>query len=129
MATDSPPLEKCVLVLGVSGMVGRPLALDLQEAGWQVFGAARFSRPGTREALEAKGIRTIPFDVTGDDPAKLPEAKVVFLETWRPIPVPIRIWSRSSGTLVPVKPGIASWLTELTPAETFQLQRGANCKR
>lgn len=71
-------------ILGVSGKVGRALALHLKLQGWQVTGAARFSDRQIRRELEGEGIQTIPFDVTCDNPAVLPPAHVVFLEIWDP---------------------------------------------
>lgn len=82
---------KRAFILGISGRVGQALARDLQERGWKVAGAARFSRPGQREVLGERGIETHRFDVTRDDPAELPAADVVFLEIWDPAK-PDLIW-------------------------------------
>lgn len=76
--------EKRAFILGISGTVGRSLAVELKGKGWTVSGAARFSDPESRERLHEQGIETHAFDVTRDDPAKLPAADVVFLEVWDP---------------------------------------------
>lgn len=72
------------LVLGATGMVGRPLALELKQQGWDVIGAARLSNPEKAQPLKDAGIQVIQYNVTDDDPAKLPDVDVVFLEVWDP---------------------------------------------
>lgn len=83
--------KKRAFILGISGTVGEALALALKEAGWAVSGAARFSQPEKQQFLEKRGIETHRFDVTCDDPARLPAADVVFLEIWDPAK-PDLIW-------------------------------------
>ncbi len=72
------------LVLGVSGMVGLPLARLLVEKGWLVYGAARFCDAAVRQKVKTIGVQDIRFDVTSDDPSQLPDVDVVFLEVWDP---------------------------------------------
>lgn len=76
--------QKRAFIVGISGKVGEALALELKERGWEVAGAARFSKPGRREFFRDRGIETYVFDVTRGDPARLPGADVVFLEIWDP---------------------------------------------
>ena len=79
------------LVLGVTGFVGSALAKSLIEDGWKVFGAARLRNDPKRQALESLGIQLFPFDVTRDDPAKLPDVDTLFLEIWDPSRIDL-IW-------------------------------------
>lgn len=65
-----------VLVTGVSGLVGMPLALDLVRRN-EVVGLARFSDPATREALDAAGVVTVAADVATVGPSDLPEVDYV----------------------------------------------------
>jgi len=76
--------SQSALVLGVSGMIGLPLAKSLVEKGWQVHGAARFGDEAVRREVKALGVNDIRFDVTSDNPAVLPDVDVVFLEVWDP---------------------------------------------
>jgi nucleoside-diphosphate-sugar epimerase len=76
--------SQSALVLGVSGMIGLPLAESLVAEGWQVHGAARFGDDAARQEVKALGVQDIRFDVTSDDPAVLPDVDVVFLEVWDP---------------------------------------------
>jgi UDP-glucuronate 4-epimerase len=52
-----------ILVTGASGWVAGPLAASLAADGNEVFGAARFADPSTREPLEAAGVRTVAIDL------------------------------------------------------------------
>lgn len=72
------------MILGASGKVGRRLADRLLNDGWQVAGAARFSDADMEKSLRGRGIATIRYDVTRDDPCVLPSADAVFLEIWDP---------------------------------------------
>lgn len=72
------------VVLGATGMVGEPLAHDLLEHGWRVTGACRFTDHSKQEALARAGAECVPFDLLADDPRKLPDADVLFLEIWDP---------------------------------------------
>ncbi len=83
--------EKSALVLGATGRVGGELARALANDGWTVYGAARGSSPETVRALERNAIPFFQYDVTQDDPARLPDVDVLFLEIWDP-KQPDRIW-------------------------------------
>ena len=74
--------RRSALILGVSGMVGQPLARDLLEDGWDVYGASRFRQLEKRELLEAVGVHTIQFDMRQENPGQLPGVQVLFLEAW-----------------------------------------------
>ena len=82
---------KTALVLGVTGRIGNALAKSLIRNDWQVYGAARFGREGTFQKVAADDLTPIRFDVTQNDPATLPDVKVVFLEIWDP-QQPQQIW-------------------------------------
>ncbi|HQE61854.1 MAG TPA: epimerase, partial [Candidatus Latescibacteria bacterium] len=82
LTTPSPELVESVrripgdvMVLGVGGKMGPTLAIllrrALEEAGSRarVIGVSRFSGPGLRERLHARGVETIPCDLL--DPAQL----------------------------------------------------------
>jgi nucleoside-diphosphate-sugar epimerase len=77
-------MERSALVVGVTGMVGRPLAQALLDDGWTVHGAARFREPSQREAVADLGVQPYAYDVTKDNPAALPDVDAVFLEVWDP---------------------------------------------
>jgi len=83
--------KKRAFILGISGVIGRNLVIELKNRGWAVSGAARFSDPKQRDFFEKEEIETTVFDVTRDDPAKLPPADLVFLEIWDPAK-PESIW-------------------------------------
>lgn len=72
------------LVLGATGAVGCPLALALNEAGYEVVGAARRCETDAAAPLREAGIELLRHDVTRDDPARLPEVDWLFLEVWDP---------------------------------------------
>lgn len=82
---------KKALVLGASGMVGRPLVNALHLDGWQVYGAARFRSLETIASSFPPGCLPIKFDVTTDDPKILPDVEAVFLEIWDPS-LPEQLW-------------------------------------
>lgn len=60
-----------ILVSGATGMVGGPLARHLAKDN-EVWGAARFSDPAKRQALEEAGITTRAVDVGSGDFSELP---------------------------------------------------------
>jgi len=65
-------LQNCTIVItGVTGQVARPLALALARDN-DVFGAARFTDPAARDALEAGGVHCVPVDLAAGDVAGLP---------------------------------------------------------
>ncbi len=73
-----------VVVVGASGKIGRSLAYAARDAGAMVTGVTRFRNPEIRDALERDGIETIVYDAKEDEPARLPDADLVFLEIWAP---------------------------------------------
>lgn len=61
-----------IVLTGVTGMVGEPLAKALA-TNHEVFGLARFTNPKTRARLEAAGVQCVPFDLTSGDYDSLPD--------------------------------------------------------
>src|SRR4029077_6101075 len=62
---DLGKVEGDIMVLGVAGKVG-PTRAGLAKAalpGRRVIGVARFSEPGTRQWLQARGVETINCDL------------------------------------------------------------------
>jgi len=73
-ARPAPPLvQRCILLTGASGGIGRATAARLADAGHLVFAAAR--RPEELQALAAThpGVRPLPLDIT--DPAAIDHAR------------------------------------------------------
>ncbi len=64
---------KKVLVTGLTGSVGFPVATRLAAAGEEVWGLARFSAPGSRERLETAGVRCITGDLIEGDFSAVPD--------------------------------------------------------
>jgi len=62
-----------VLVTGANGQIGLPLAASLADRGHEVWGIARFTRPGSRERLEATGVTAMEADLAGGDLDGLPD--------------------------------------------------------
>jgi len=60
-----------ILITGAGGTIAEPVA-EFLAADNEVWGAARFSDPARRAAADAKGIRTVPVDLAGDDLSALP---------------------------------------------------------
>jgi len=56
-------VPKRILITGAGGQVAFPLARSLVSDGHEVWGLARFRRPGERERLEAAGIRPFAADL------------------------------------------------------------------
>ncbi|MFW6061038.1 MAG: NAD-dependent epimerase/dehydratase family protein [Phycisphaeraceae bacterium] len=73
-----------IMVIGASGRIGYRLCEQLRQQNATVLGAARFSDPDTRAALEKMGVQTLPYNVQTDDPATLPDADLLILEVWDP---------------------------------------------
>lgn len=61
-----------ILVTGVTGQVGGPLARRLVAAGNTVFGASRFADPGVRTATEAAGIVPVAVDLEAAELDEVP---------------------------------------------------------
>lgn len=57
--------KKVALVTGASSGIGYDAAIELQKAGFTVYGAAR--RMDKLKGLESKGVKIISLDVTDDD--------------------------------------------------------------
>lgn len=80
-------LEGDLLILGVSGKMGPSLAglakraSDQAGGGRRIIGAARFSSPGSRDAIEKLGVETAACDLLDrEELAKLPDsANVIFM--------------------------------------------------
>ena len=62
---------RTIVVTGVTGQVARPLAVALARNN-EVYGAARFTDPAARQALEAAGVHCVPVDLASGDVAGLP---------------------------------------------------------
>lgn len=62
MSTMEQLRGKKILVTGVTGWVGGPVATDLAATN-EVYGAARFADPAQREPFEAAGVHTISVDL------------------------------------------------------------------
>ena len=55
--------SQTALIIGVTGMVGEPLANALLTDGWRVIGACRFNDTHKEAALQTQGVETIRFDI------------------------------------------------------------------
>jgi len=62
---------KKILVTGPAGHLALPIVRELAKAN-QVWGLARFGRPGSREPLEAMGVVCVAKDIARDSLADLP---------------------------------------------------------
>jgi dTDP-4-dehydrorhamnose reductase len=80
---DLAKLDGDILVLGAGGKMGPTLAWMARRSApdKRVIAVARFSEPGLREALERRGVETIPCDLCDRHAvARLPQiANVVFM--------------------------------------------------
>lgn len=61
-----------ILITGATGKIAFPIARELAKRN-EVWGAARFSKPGDREKLIAAGIRPVQLDVAAGDFFSLPD--------------------------------------------------------
>jgi UDP-glucuronate 4-epimerase len=63
---------KKILITGATGKIAFPIARALAPSN-DVWGVARFTQSGTRERLEAAGVRPVPFDVSSGPFESLPD--------------------------------------------------------
>ena len=77
-------LDGDVMVLGIAGKMGATVgrmarrALDAAGSNARVIGVSRFSTPGSRETLEAVGIKTIACDLLDPEAvSRLPDAPYI----------------------------------------------------
>jgi UDP-glucuronate 4-epimerase len=69
-----PPLTgQKILVTGLTGSVGFPVASRLVKAGNDVWGLARFSAPGSRQRVEDAGVRCVTADLIDADFSEIPD--------------------------------------------------------
>jgi len=61
-----------ILMTGMTGQVGASLALGLAPLN-EIWGLARYSKPGSREAVEAMGIHPVVADYTTGDLSGVPD--------------------------------------------------------
>ena len=61
-----------ILITGVTGKIAFPIARALARRN-EVWGAARFSKPGDRDKLTAAGIRPLQVDMSSGDLSAVPE--------------------------------------------------------
>jgi nucleoside-diphosphate-sugar epimerase len=64
--------DRRILLTGLTGQVGGTFA-DALAPHNQVWGLARFSRPGSREHADARGVRTIVGDLAADELEGIPD--------------------------------------------------------
>jgi len=62
---------KKIVITGVTGQVAKPLAIALAHSN-EVYGAARFTDPTVRNALQASGVHCVAIDLVAGDVAQLP---------------------------------------------------------
>lgn len=62
-----------ILVTGLTGSVGFPVARRLAEAGNEVWGLARYGAKGSRERVEAAGVRPVTADLVEADFSEVPD--------------------------------------------------------
>ncbi len=61
-----------ILITGVTGKIAFPIARTLAQRN-EVWGAARFSKPGDRDRLTAAGIRPLQLDMSSGDLSAVPD--------------------------------------------------------
>jgi UDP-glucuronate 4-epimerase len=61
-----------ILITGATGKIAFPIARALAQQN-EVWGAARFSKPGDRERLTAVGVRPLPLDMASADFSAVPD--------------------------------------------------------
>ncbi len=62
-----------ILITGLTGLVGFPVAERLAAGGSEVWGLARYSAPGSRERVENAGIHPVTADLIDADLSGVPE--------------------------------------------------------
>ena len=62
-----------ILVTGLTGSVGFPVARRVAEAGNEVWGLARYGAPGSRERVEAAGVHPVTADLVEADFSAVPD--------------------------------------------------------
>jgi UDP-glucuronate 4-epimerase len=60
-----------ILITGATGKIAFPIARELAKRN-EVWGAARFSKPGDDRRLEAAGVRALKLDMSGGDFSSVP---------------------------------------------------------
>ena len=65
-----------ILMTGATGMVGRPIAMDLARTN-EVWAVGRFGDSQARAAMEDAGVRTLRADLAGTDLPALPDVDYV----------------------------------------------------
>jgi nucleoside-diphosphate-sugar epimerase len=61
-----------ILITGLTGSVGFPVAKRLAEAGNEVWGLARYGNPGSRERVEAAGVHPVTADLSTGELSGVP---------------------------------------------------------
>jgi UDP-glucuronate 4-epimerase len=64
--------DQKILITGATGRVAFPIARALAARN-EVWGAARFTDPGSQVRLESAGVRPLPFDVSTGEFSSLPD--------------------------------------------------------
>ena len=77
------PTDRKILVTGLTGQIGHPVARILAQDN-EVWGAARFSAQDSRERAESIGVRTVAVDLETGDYTGLPDdfTHVVHFAAW-----------------------------------------------
>ena len=65
--------DKKILITGVTGQIGFPLARFLAEKN-EVWGVARFTDEQNKDRLDGMGVRTFTLDLNSKDYGALPTA-------------------------------------------------------
>ena len=63
--------DKRIVITGLTGQVGKPVALALARSN-EVIGAARYSNPKIRQELSAAGVQCVEVDLASGDVSALP---------------------------------------------------------
>ncbi len=95
-----------ILITGATGKIAFPIARALAQRN-EVWGAARFSKPGDRDKLTAAGIRPLQLDMSSGDLSAVPERLYLCL--------PCRGGPRS-GRLAPLRADERAQLRRVAPS-------------